>query len=255
MGKLESWQPPSTSPISSSGAAAHGALCWRRSMPPLRNACTCASSPAGRATPCPWWRRSLRGSSPTRWCSSAGRARRERSRRTCEARSPGSCVASPRAPGLRPRHARSGPRIGAWKSRRIGVRVRCARPPRGALPRVGVRRCCGSSSMSSTWRGPAVARRGRRGAALHAEHDRANAYYAAVAEHLALTHRLQVPAWTLEAGRFLRKPWFPAGLESLKATLLVESPPAFRRRMIFVDADPLYRPRRASPPRSGAASG
>jgi hypothetical protein len=87
-----------------------------------------------------------------------------------------------------------------------------------------------------------------------ADDDRANAYYAAVAEHLALAHGLEVPSWALEPGRFLRKPYFPAGLESLKATLLVESPPAFRRRMIFVDADPLYRPRRASPPRSGAAS-
>lgn len=90
--------------------------------------------------------------------------------------------------------------------------------------------------------------------ALLADDDRANAYYAAVAEHLALTHRVKVPAWAFEQSRFLRKPYFPAGLESLKATLLVESPPAFRRRMIFVDADPLYRPRRALPPRSSADS-
>jgi hypothetical protein len=88
--------------------------------------------------------------------------------------------------------------------------------------------------------------------ALIADDDRANAYYAAVAEHLSLTHALKMPAWTLDRRRFLRKPYFPAGLESLKATLLVESPPAFRRRMIFVDGDPLYRPRRASPPRSNA---
>lgn len=80
---------------------------------------------------------------------------------------------------------------------------------------------------------------------LLAGDERANAYYAAVAEHLALTHRLQVPAWTQSEERFLRKPFFPAGLESLKATLLVESPPAFRRRMIFVGADPLSRPGRA----------
>jgi hypothetical protein len=99
---------------------------------------------------------------------------------------------------------------------------------------------------------------GRRAAMLSKEpalipnDDRANAYYAAVAEHLALTHGLEVPAWALEPSRFLRKAWFPAGLESLKATLLVESPTAFRRRMIFVDADPLYRPRRISPPRSSA---
>jgi hypothetical protein len=76
-------------------------------------------------------------------------------------------------------------------------------------------------------------------------HDvQANAYYAAVAEHLAMRNGVPVPAWTLAPERFLRLPFFPAGLESLKAILLVESPTAFRRRMIFVDADPLSRPRR-----------
>jgi hypothetical protein len=74
--------------------------------------------------------------------------------------------------------------------------------------------------------------------------ERADAYLAAVAEHLALRNNLPVPAWTRGKARFLKRPFFPAGLESLKATLLVESPPAFRRRMIFVGADPLYRPRR-----------
>lgn len=74
--------------------------------------------------------------------------------------------------------------------------------------------------------------------------ERANAYLAAVAEHLALRNQLEVPEWTGDAERFLKRPFFPAGLESLKATLLVESPTAFRRRLIFVGADPLYRPRR-----------
>jgi hypothetical protein len=77
--------------------------------------------------------------------------------------------------------------------------------------------------------------------------DRADAYYAAVAEHLALKYCLPVPPWTANPRRFLDRPFFPAGLESLKATLLMESPTAFRRRMIFVDADPLYRPRRDTP--------
>lgn len=71
-----------------------------------------------------------------------------------------------------------------------------------------------------------------------------DAYLAAVAEHLAMRGPLPVPAWTGGHARFLRRPFFPAGLESLKATLLKESPTAFRRRMIFVGADPLYRPRR-----------
>lgn len=74
--------------------------------------------------------------------------------------------------------------------------------------------------------------------------ERANAYFAAVAEHLALRYHLPVPSWAGKSERFLRRPFFPGGLESLKARLLVESPTAFRRRMIFVDADPLYRPRR-----------
>jgi hypothetical protein len=72
----------------------------------------------------------------------------------------------------------------------------------------------------------------------------ADAYYAAVAEHLAFAYRLPVPEWTSAPTRFLDRPFFPRGLESLKATLLRESPIAFRRRMIFVDAEPLYRPRK-----------
>ena len=79
------------------------------------------------------------------------------------------------------------------------------------------------------------------------EDARANAYYAAVAEHLAFKFHLPVPPWSGMPGRFLDRPFFPSGLESLKATLLVESPTAFRRRMIFVGADPLYRPRRDTP--------
>jgi transcriptional regulator with XRE-family HTH domain len=78
---------------------------------------------------------------------------------------------------------------------------------------------------------------------LAADH-RTNAYLAAVAEHLALRNGLPIPEWAGQASRFLKRPFFPSGLESLKATLLMESPTAFRRRMIFVGADPLYRPRR-----------
>ena len=76
------------------------------------------------------------------------------------------------------------------------------------------------------------------------ENDRANAYLAAVAEHLALHHHVNVPDWTGDSSRFLKRPFFPCGLESLKATMLVESPAAFRRRLIFVGAEPLYRPRK-----------
>jgi hypothetical protein len=75
------------------------------------------------------------------------------------------------------------------------------------------------------------------------ENVRENAYLAATAEHLAFRYDLPVPEWTQAEERFLEEPFFPCGLESLKAICIVQSPPAFRRRMIFVDANPLFRPR------------
>jgi hypothetical protein len=69
-----------------------------------------------------------------------------------------------------------------------------------------------------------------------------DAYLAALAEHLALSDRIDVPEWTEHPTRFLREPFFAGGLESLKAILLVESPLAFRRRLIFISADGLSRP-------------
>jgi hypothetical protein len=70
-----------------------------------------------------------------------------------------------------------------------------------------------------------------------------DAYLGAVAEHLALRFGLPVPQWVEEPHRFLAKPFFAGGLETLKAILLVESPLAFRRRQIFVSANALSRPR------------
>ena len=77
--------------------------------------------------------------------------------------------------------------------------------------------------------------------------SQSNVYIAAVAEHLALKYDLTIPYWVSQPVRFLREPWFPAGLESLKATCIKESPVAFRRRLIFVDKEPLYRPRKDKP--------
>ncbi len=71
-----------------------------------------------------------------------------------------------------------------------------------------------------------------------------DAYLAAVAEHLAECWRLRCPDWVEGARRFLQRPFLAGGLEDLKATLLVESPVAFRRRMLFVGRDVLDRPRR-----------
>ena len=93
-----------------------------------------------------------------------------------------------------------------------------------------------------------VMSRGQRGAALADEPQRLggvkDAYLAALAEHLALSERLPVPAWTEQPDRFLSEPFFAGGLESLKAILLVESPLAFRRRLIFISANGLSRPPR-----------
>ncbi len=71
-----------------------------------------------------------------------------------------------------------------------------------------------------------------------------DAYLAALAEYLAQLDWLPVPDWTERPDRFLKLPFFAGGLQSLKATLLVESPPAFRRRLIFISANALSRPRR-----------
>jgi len=73
--------------------------------------------------------------------------------------------------------------------------------------------------------------------------DLKDAYLAATAEHLAHCYRLPVPDWSESWGRKLTRPFFAGGLESLKALLTVESPAAFRRRMLFVSKDALFRPR------------
>jgi hypothetical protein len=69
-----------------------------------------------------------------------------------------------------------------------------------------------------------------------------DAYLAAVAEYLAQAHGLDVPGWAEHRGCDLKRPFFAGGLESLKARLLVESPAAFRRRMLFVSGNALSRP-------------
>ena len=73
-----------------------------------------------------------------------------------------------------------------------------------------------------------------------------DAYLAALAEHLASAAGLDAPAWTESDARFLREPFFAGGLESLKAMLIVVSPSAFRRRLIFIDPEYLARPHAAA---------
>src|SRR5256885_9726675 len=73
--------------------------------------------------------------------------------------------------------------------------------------------------------------------------DLQDAYIAATAEHLARSFGLDVPEWSETHGHALRRPYFAGGLESLKAILTVESPLAFRRRLLFVSKNALSRPR------------
>ena len=74
--------------------------------------------------------------------------------------------------------------------------------------------------------------------------DIKDAYLSAVAEHLARSYAIDAPAWPDTHGPPLRRPFFAGGLESLKAMLTVQSPTAFRRRLLFVSHDALDPPRR-----------
>jgi hypothetical protein len=66
---------------------------------------------------------------------------------------------------------------------------------------------------------------------------------ARLGEHLARRWHLAIPAWTDDPSRFLRRPYFKTTIEGLKALLIAESPIAFRRRLIFTEAEPLRRAR------------
>lgn len=77
-----------------------------------------------------------------------------------------------------------------------------------------------------------------RPASIDAVHD---AYIAAVAEHLSHSYGLRIPEWTETHGNGLHEPFFAGDLQSLKGVLVVESPLAFRRRLLFVSKDALSR--------------
>jgi len=73
------------------------------------------------------------------------------------------------------------------------------------------------------------------------DHGVADAYLAAVAVHLSRSIGNAPPPWTWEPGRFLHHPWFASPGASLRATLLLESPAAFRERNLFVSRNALER--------------
>lgn len=60
-------------------------------------------------------------------------------------------------------------------------------------------------------------------------------YLAAMVEHAAAGKGVAVPRWALETPA-LEQPYFASQLRSLRLHLLTSSPPAFRRRNLFVDA-------------------
>jgi hypothetical protein len=68
-----------------------------------------------------------------------------------------------------------------------------------------------------------------------------DAYLAATAEELARAHQLPVPAWVDAEERKLHRPWFASSLAALRAVLLLESPPAFRSRNLFISENALTR--------------
>jgi len=73
---------------------------------------------------------------------------------------------------------------------------------------------------------------------------RIDAWIGAAGEHLAQRWGLQVPAWTQRPQHFaLEKPLFMPDSRALRGVLIVESPPAFRSRLIFTRAEPLARAR------------
>jgi hypothetical protein len=68
-----------------------------------------------------------------------------------------------------------------------------------------------------------------------------DAYLAATAEELARQFNLQRPTWIDAEMRKLHRPWFASSLGALRAVLLLESPPAFRSRNLFVTENALAR--------------
>jgi len=70
---------------------------------------------------------------------------------------------------------------------------------------------------------------------------RYDAYLGALAEHLAVAHGLERPAWSIEPGRFLDRFWFVSDVPGFRAIAIAQAPAAFRRRGVFVPERSLHR--------------
>jgi hypothetical protein len=68
-----------------------------------------------------------------------------------------------------------------------------------------------------------------------------DAYLAATAEELARGYEFAPPAWIEDETRKLHRPWFASPLAALRAVLILESPPGFRARNLFVSENALWR--------------
>ena len=68
-----------------------------------------------------------------------------------------------------------------------------------------------------------------------------DAYLAAAAEELARHYEFPAPEWASADTRKLHRPWFASSLEALRTVLLLESPPAFRSRNLFISQNALIR--------------
>lgn len=69
----------------------------------------------------------------------------------------------------------------------------------------------------------------------------ADAYLAAVCDHMCRQYRFQRPAWIKNPIRVLKTPFFAAKTHGLRMIYLQESPTAFKERNIFVSANALSR--------------
>lgn len=78
-------------------------------------------------------------------------------------------------------------------------------------------------------------------AGLMDEGDVADAYLAATAVHLSRLIKAVPPAWAWDSRRKLHAPWFASRGSAVRATLLAESPAAFRERNLFVSENALSR--------------
>ncbi len=76
---------------------------------------------------------------------------------------------------------------------------------------------------------------------LFQDQGRADAYLAAMADHLARSMGQLCPRWALAPERTLAMPYFSMQSEAGRLFLLTDAPRAFRQRNLFINRDALSR--------------